>query len=442
MKTLLESAQRLFLPSSEKGSYPAHHFVKTGFIHSCQVCDSKKLHTILDLGHQPLCDSLLNKEMLNEPEKTYPLRMVWCEDCTVSQIDYCVDGQEVYHPAYPYRSGITKELSEYQINICLSLIEKYGLKSGDLAIDIGSNDGTLLSGFKREGIQVLGIEPTNIAAIAQENGISTIQSFFDISTAQKIKSSYGLATVITATNMFAHMQTIGEVIQGVYHLLKDDGVFVAETHYLLDVIQGGQFDTVYHEHLRTYSLASLIKLFEPYDFTVTDVERGSRYGGNIRVHVTKGRGRSVAPAVAQLLQVEKEAKLDKLATYIQFGTRVQRARLEFLDFLIQTKKMGKHIVGNSCPGRCSTLLNYYGIDTALIPYLAEQPTSLKLGMYLPGKHIPVVNNQILIDEQPDYVVLMAWHYAKPIMEQLKARGLKSDFVIPLPDFRVIKNSEI
>ncbi len=442
MKTFLEPIRQSFLSSPEKDSYPAHHFVKTGFIHTCQVCDSKKLHTILDLGHQPLCDSLLNKEMLNEPEKTYPLRMVWCENCTVCQIDYCVDGKEVYHPAYPYRSGITKELSEYQINICLSLIRKYGLKPDDLAIDIGSNDGTLLSGFKREGIQVLGVEPTNIAAIAQEAGIPTIQSFFDIATAKTIKSTYGLASVITATNMFAHMQTIGEVIQGIYHLLKDDGVFVAETHYLLDVVQGGQFDTVYHEHLRTYSLASLIKLFEPYDFTVTDVERGSRYGGNIRVHVTKGRGRPVEPAVAQLLQVEKEAKLDQLATYTQFGTRVQRARLEFLDFLIQTKKAGKHIVGNSCPGRCSTLLNYYGIDTALIPYLAEQPTSLKLGMYLPGKHIPVVNNQILIDEQPDYVVLMAWHYAKPIMEQLKARGLKSDFVIPLPDFRVIKNSEI
>ena len=437
MKTL-----RALLLNSEKSSYPTHHFVKTGFIPTCQVCDSQKLHTILDLGHQPLCDSLLTKEMLNKPEKSYPLRMIWCENCTVAQIDYCVDGKEVYHPTYPYRSGITKELAEYQINICLSLIEKYGMKPDDLAIDIGSNDGTLLKGFKREGIQVLGVEPTNIAVIAQKDGIPTIQSFFDIATAKKIKSKYGCATVITATNMFAHMQTIGEVIEGIYHLLKEDGVFVAETHYLLDVIQGGQFDTVYHEHLRTYSLTSFIKLFEPYDFTVTDVERGSRYGGNIRVHVTKGKGRPVGSSVAQLLQVEKDAKLDKLATYTQFATRVQKARLEFLDFLIQAKKAGKHIVGNSCPGRCSTLLNYYGIDTAFIPYLAEQPTSLKLGMYLPGKHIPIVNNQILIDEQPDYVVLMAWHYAKPIMEQLKARGLKSDFVIPLPDFRVIKNSEV
>jgi hypothetical protein len=437
-----KTTSKTLRPSSKKLSYPEHHFVKVGHIPTCQICNSKKLHTILDLGHQPLCDSLLTKEMLNESEKNFPLRMIWCETCTGVQIDYCVDGNEVYHPNYPYRSGITKELAEYQVNICLSLIKKYGLTKKDLAMDIGSNDGTLLSGFKREGIKVLGIEPTNIAKIARKNGIPTVQSFFDIPTAKKLRKKYGPASVMTATNMFAHMQTIGEVIMGIYYLLKDDGVFVSETHYLLDVIKGGQFDTVYHEHLRTYSLHSLIKLFKPYDFTVTDVERGDRYGGNLRVHVTKGKGRKVSQAVKDLLQIEKEAGLDKLATYTKFAERVEQARLHFMEFLLKTNKAGKRIVGNSCPGRCSTLLNYYGVDSQLIPYLAEQPTSLKLGMYLPGKHIPVVKNQILITEQPDYVVLMAWHYAKPIMEQLKARGLKSDFVIPLPDFKIVKNSEV
>ena len=238
------------------------------------------------------------------------------------------------------------------------------------------------------------------------------------------------------------MQTLGEFIMGAYNLLKNDGVFVNETHYLLDVIRGGQFDTVYHEHLRTYSLKSLMVLFDQYDFTLTDVERGDRYGGNIRVYATKGKGRKVSPAVKNLLKLEKEFGLMKLETYIKFAKRVKKARLEFMDFLIKTKRAGKHIVGNSCPGRCSTLLNYYGVDKELLPYLAEQPTSLKLNMYLPGKHIPVVNNQRLIDEQPDYVVILAWHYAKPIMEQLKARGLKSDFVIPLPDFRIVKNSQV
>ncbi len=425
-----------------KVSYPKYHFVKTGHITTCQICNSKKLHTILDLGHQPLCDTLLTKEMLNEPEKNYPLRMIWCENCTGVQIDYCVSGSEVYHPNYPYRSGITKELAEYQVRIGESLIKKYDLKQADLVIDVGSNDGTLLSGFKNKGVRVLGVEPTNIAKIANANGIKTIQSFFDIKTAKKIKSKYGKASMIVTTNTFAHMQTIGEFIMGAYNLLKEDGIFVNETHYLLDVIGGGQFDTVYHEHLRTYSLNSLIALFKPYDFTVTDVERGDRYGGNIRVHVTKGRGRKVSKGVRDLLRLEKGSGLGNLKTYTEFAKRVKKARLEFMDFLIHTKKSGKYIVGNSCPGRCSTLLNYYGVDSELLPYLAEQSTSLKLGMYLPGKHIPVVNNQRLIDEQPDFVVLMAWHYAKPIMEQLKARGLKSDFVIPLPDFRIVKNSQI
>lgn len=423
-----------------KSSYPAHHFVKTGHIEACQICNSKKLHTILDLGHQPLCDTLLTKEMLDQPEKNYPLRMIWCESCTGVQIDYCVSGSDVYHPNYPYRSGITKELAEYQVKIGEALIKKYDLGQKDLVIDVGSNDGTLLSGFKNEGVRVLGVEPTNIAKIANANGIKTIQSFFDIKTAKKIKSKYDKASIVVTTNTFAHMQTIGEFITGAYHLLKDDGIFVNETHYLLDVINGGQFDTIYHEHLRTYSLTSLIELFNQYDFTVTDVERGDRYGGNIRVHATKGRGRPVSPNVTKLLKLEKDSGLGKLKTYTEFAKRVKKARLEFMEFLIKTNKAGKRIVGNSCPGRCSTLLNYYGVDSDLLPYLAEQPASLKLGMYSPGTHIHVVNNQRLIDEQPDFVVLMAWHYAKPIMEQLKARGLKSDFVIPLPDFKIVKNS--
>ena len=422
--------------------YPKHHFVKTGYIPRCQICNSAKTRVVLDLGHQPLCDTLLTKDALNNPEKTYPLRMIWCQTCTGVQIDYCVDGSEVYHPDYPYRSGISKPLADYQRSICLSLIKKYNLTPKDLAIDVGSNDGTLLSGFKREGIRILGVEPTNIAKYANAHDIPTIQSFFDIKASGKIKRKYGKAAVITTTNVFAHMQTIGEVIMGIHNLLEDDGVFISETHYLLDVIQGGQFDTIYHEHLRTYSLRSLIALFNQYDFTVTDVERGDRYGGNLRVHVTKGKGRPVSPNVVRLLKTEKSAGLDKLATYEKFAKRVRKARLEFMDFLIKVKRSGKSIVGKSCPGRASTLLNYYGVDTEYIPYLAELPTSLKLGMYLPGKHIPVVNEKILFREQPDYVVLMAWHYADAIMKRLKAHGLKSDFVIPLPDLRIVENSRV
>jgi len=419
--------------------YPEHHMIKNGHIERCQVCNFSKLNLILDLGHQPLCDSLLSDVTLHEPEATYPLRMLWCGNCSLAQLDYCVDGSVVYHPDYPYRSGITMELVEYQKSIGKSLISKYNLQETDLVMDIGSNDGTLLSGFKEQGTKTLGVEPTNIAKIANQNGIDTIQKFFTIDTANEIKSKHGEASLILSTNMFAHMATIGEVVSGIETLLKDDGVFVMESHYLLDVIQGGQFDTIYHEHLRTYSLKSLIKLFSYYNFTVTDVERGSRYGGNIRIHVTKGKNRPISENISKLLELEENSGLYDLETYHKFATRVKKAKKDFMNFLYNIKEEGKNIVANSCPGRCVTLLNYYGVDSDLIPYIAEQPTSLKLGMYLPGKEIPVINNEILLKEQPDYVILLAWHYAQPIMEQLKKRGLKSKFVIPLPDLKIVEN---
>ena len=419
--------------------YPEHHMIKNGHIDKCQICNSSKLNLILDLGHQPLCDSLLTKGMLYQPETTYPLRMFWCEECSLAQIDYCVDGSVVYHPDYPYRTGVTKELVEYQNSMSKALISKYNLKHGDLVVDLGSNDGTLLTGFKEQGIKVLGVEPTNIAKIANQNGIETVQKFFTVDVANEIKNKHGEASMILSTNMFAHMSTIGEVISGIETLLKHDGVFVFENHYLLDVIQGGQFDTIYHEHLRTYSLKSLVKLFSYYNFTITNVERGSRYGGNIRLHVTKGKNRPVSENVTTLLNLEEEAGLHKLETYWKFADRVKKAKRDFMNFILKVKDEGKTVVANSCPGRSVTLLNYYGVDTDLIPYITEQPTSLKLEMFLPGKHIPIVNNEILIKEQPDYVILLAWHYAEPIMEQLKARGLKSNFVIPLPDLRIVKN---
>ena len=418
--------------------YPNHHQIKYGSLDRCQVCNSDKLHLVLDLGHQPLCDSLLTKEMLRESENKYPLRMCWCEECSLAQLDYCVDGSLIYHPDYPYRTGITKELVEYQNDVCLSLISKYNLKHDDFVVDLGSNDGTLLGGFNKHGINVLGVEPTNIAKIANQNGIETVQKFFDIDVANEIKNKHGKASLILATNMFAHMATIGEVISGIESLLKDDGMFVFENHYLLNVIEGGQFDTIYHEHLRTYSLKSLIKLFSYYNFTITDVQRGDRYGGNTRVHVTKGKNKPVSENVTRLLELEESSGLHKLETYEKFAERVKKAKTDFLNFILKTKNDGKTIVANSCPGRCVTLLNYYGIDSDLIPYITEQSTSLKLGMFLPGMHIPIIKNEILLKDQPDFVILLAWHYAEPIMKELRTRGLKSVFVIPLPDLTIVK----
>jgi C-methyltransferase C-terminal domain/Putative zinc binding domain/Methyltransferase domain len=413
------------------------HDISYGPIFRCQVCGSERLELVMDLGHQPLCDSLPSLEQLNAPERTFPLRQVWCRDCTLSQIDYAVAGEEVYHSEYPYKSGVTKELVVYQLALAQEIVDELGLAIDSLVVDIGSNDGTLLSGFKQLGMRTVGVEPTNIAKLANEAGIETIQSFFNEETARRIVESHGRAKVVTATNVFAHMATLGQFIRALEILLDDDGVFVLENHYLVEIMRTGQFDTIYHEHLRSYSAKSILTLFDFYDFTVMDVRQVARYGGNIRAYVGKGRNRPVKSSVGQILQLEKDFGLDDPGCYAAFRTRADKGKFDLLRLALKCHDEGKSFVGNSCPGRASTLLNYCGIDRSLMPYICEQPTSLKLGLHLPGKHIPVVNNQRLIDEQPDYVVLLAWHYGEAIAAQLRARGLRSRLVMPLPELQII-----
>lgn len=414
------------------------HDISAGPLNKCQITGSENLELVIDLGCQPLCDTLLTKEQLQQPEVTYPLRLYVCPDSGLAQLDYAVDGNVVYHPNYPYRSGVTKELEVYQRSFAEGVVKKLGIPEKSLCIDIGSNDGTLLTGFKKMGMKVLGVEPTNIAKIAiAENNVETIQSFFTEELARTIVKDHGHAMVMTATNVFAHMNALGEVMRGICQLLDKNGVFITESHYLMDVLEKNQFDTVYHEHIRTYSLKSLVILMKQYDLEVFDVERADRYGGNIRVSVCRKGNRRVTPAVGELLQIEEDKKMFSPETFKAFRDRIYDNRDKLMEFAYKARQNGWSFVGNSCPGRCVTLLNYYGMSRDLMPYIAEQPASLKLGLYLPGKHIPVYMNQKLIDEQPDYVVLLAWHYAKPIAEQLRARGLKSKFIMPLPDFQIL-----
>jgi C-methyltransferase C-terminal domain/Putative zinc binding domain/Methyltransferase domain len=413
------------------------HDIPPGHLTRCQICGSSDLEMVLDCGLQPPCDSLLRPEDFNRPEKHYPLRLFRCTACANAQLDYIIDGKEVYYPEYPYRSGITREVSDYQQSMSSDLIAKLGLALGSLVVDIGSNDGTLLSGFKKLGMRTLGIEPTNIGRIARDAGIETLQSFFTEAFARDVKRDYGAAKLITATNVFAHMATLGEVMRGISALLDRGGVFIFENHYLLDVIEKNQYDTIYHEHVRTYCLKPIIKLFSYYGMEVYRVERVTRYGGNIRVFTNwKGR-RAVESSVGELLREEERFGLYDGVVYSAFRQRVEKTRDDLLRLVYRAKLDGASFVGKACPGRCSTLLNYCDIGTNFIPYIAEQHTSLKLGMFLPGKHIPVVKDEELVKDQPDYIVILAWHYGKPIARILRDQmGLKSKLVLPLPDVTI------
>jgi hypothetical protein len=412
------------------------HDVAVGPLKHCQITGSTNLFEAIDLGHQPPCDALLDS--LDVPEKTYPLRLMICPESGLAQLDYVVDGSEIYPPTYPYRSGITKPLADYQKAFADGVVARFGK---GFVVDVGSNDGTLLTGFWRNGCHVMGVEPTNVAKIAwDENGVETIQRFFDEETAKLLIGIGGRAHIVTMTNVFAHMAPLGSVMHGIQRLLDGDGVFITESHYLLDVLKGNQYDTIYHEHIRTYSLKSIKLLVEQYGMEVFDVQRADRYGGNIRAYIGWKGKRPICPAVAELLALEDAEGLHDIESWKAFRTRVLNERDALMMFLYQCRSEGKRVAGVSAPGRCATLLNFCGIGPDLIEYLGELPNSLKLGKYQPGTHIPIVSNERIPKEQPDVLILMAWHYSKPIVERLRREGVTASIYAPLPTFRCVSES--
>jgi 2-polyprenyl-3-methyl-5-hydroxy-6-metoxy-1,4-benzoquinol methylase len=420
---------------SATSSIPQHD-LPHGHLERCQICGGRGLAPVLDLGHQPPCDSLLTAAQLNAAERTYPLRLLQCRDCGLAQIDYAVPPDILFHPDYPYRSGITATLVRNLQATASTIVEAYHLPQGALCIDVGSNDGTLLKGFRAKGMRPLGIEATNIAALANADGIETIQAFFSEAVARDIIASHGQAKAITATNMFAHVPNLGDLLRGVSALLAEGGVFVTESHYLLDLIETAQYDSIYHEHLKYYALKPLIRLFSYYGFTVTDAEKIPNYGGSVRVYAVKGKGERSA-RLTTLLAAEEAAGLYGANAFAGFAELVRRSKLDLQKFLLEQTLAGRPVPGIGCPGRSSTLLNYCNVDRDLMPYIAEQSNSLKLGLFLPGKHIPIVDEARLFAEQPDYAVMLSWHYAAPIIRSMRQKGLRSKIVVPLPHFHIV-----
>ena len=414
------------------------HDLKPGPVRHCQITGSTDLFEAVDLGHQPPCNMLLPRTSLDEPETHYPLRLLVCPESGLGAVDYVVDGAVIFYPNYPCRSGLSTPQAEYQRELANGLTKVLRVAARDLVVDVGSNDGTFLSGFAKMGVRTLGVEPTNIAQIArEENKVETLQAFFTDAVAADIVASHGQAKLVTMTNVFGHMAELGEVMRGLVRLLEPKGVIVSESQYLLDLLEKNQFDSVYHEHVRIYSLKSLVALAKAFDLEVFDVQRVSRYGGKVRAYFARKGVFPVKPSVRALLLVEERAGLFTPQTWTAFRDRVERNRDAFMDFSYRTVREGQSIVGNSCPRRGSTLLNYYGVDRHLMPYIGELPTSLKLGLFAPGVHIPVVDSRRLFDEQPDFVVLLAWQYADFMAQTLRAQGLKSKFIVPMPEFAVL-----
>lgn len=408
-----------------------------GHLSRCQICGSGDLQSIIDMGYCAPCDSLRTAPQMREPERSYPLNLLRCRACGLVQIDHVVDPRELFFPDYPYRSGITETLRRNLFAMSSHVAGHTGLRGDALVIDIGSNDGSILEGFKARGNRVLGVEPTKIAQIAVANGIPTVNAFFDREVAQRIVSEHGPAGLVTAANVFAHVNRLTTLLEGIGDLLQEGGWFVSESHYMVSILETLQYDSIYHEHLRYYLVRPLQRLFEAHGFTLVDVERIPNYGGSIRAYARKGKGHRVEPRVAELIALEEGMGAYGDAAYKRFAERILKSRNELRSLMVRLHDEGRKVVGVGCPGRCVTLLAYCGVSTDLMPYIAEQATSLKLGMFTPSTHIPIIDEAAMLAEQPDYAVILSWHYAEPIIRALRQKGLRSKIIVPLPDLRIL-----
>lgn len=405
-------------------------------VEKCQVCNSEKLLSVLFLGYLPPVNTMPKIGMRPSEKPSYPAEWLYCNKCHLVQLGCIVDPEILFPPEYPYTSSTTKVLRENFAELYKESCKLLGLKKEDLIVDIGSNDGNLLSNF-RNGHKVLGITPEEIGKIAIDNGIDTIIDYFTGDVVDNVIKTRGKATMITATNVFAHMENIHDVLRNIIRLLKPNGVFISESHYLYYLIKTLQYDTVYHEHMRYYSLHSLKYLLSMHGLEVFHAKKIPSHGGSIRVYAAKKGTRKVQKTVQEMIKMEKSVVTSK-QNLLKFQEKVTLSKLSIMSLLEKLKKQKKIIYGIGAPSRASTLINYVGIDDGIIDCVLEAKGSHKIGKYVPGTVIPVYDEDRLYKDQPDYAMLLSWHIADELAPKIKSKGFKGSFIVPLPTPRVFK----
>ena len=408
-------------------------------VESCQVCDYPDLQPILFLGYLPPVNQMHVIGERPREQPAYPAQWLYCPRCQLVQLGLVVDPQVLFPPEYPYTSSTTRVLRDNFAELCRECKTIIDLGTDDLVIDIGSNDGNLLSNFK-DNHRVLGITPEEIGKIAIERGIPTILDYFTRDVVLSVRSEHGLAKIITATNVFAHIENVNEVVESILELLAADGVFISESHYLMSLIETLQYDTIYHEHLRYYSLHSLRYLLNRHGLEIIHAKRIPTHGGSIRVYAARIGAHTVQPTVSALLKEEDSFGLNTVKLQ-EFKSRVVLSKLQLHALLLDIKKQGKRIYGIGAPSRGSTLINYVGLDDGILDYVLEVKGSHKIGKYMPGTLIPVVEESPLYEDQPEYALLLSWHIADELIPNLTRRGYKGKYIVPLPTPRVV-NSQV
>ena len=406
----------------------------------CRHCGSVLTQPFIDLGSSPPSNAYLTDKTLTEPEKWYPLKVMVCDNCWLVQTEDFVGAGEMFSEEYAYFSSFSTSWLAHAERYVNEMAERFHLGDSSCVVEVAANDGYLLQYVKNKAIPCYGIEPTHSTAeAARQKGIEIREDFFGVELAEKLVQEGRSADVTAANNVLAHVPDINDFVAGFTVLLKSQGVATFEFPHLLNLVQQSQFDTIYHEHYSYLSLTAVTKIFTANGLTVFDVQQLPTHGGSLRVFAqrTDSGLQSVGVSVEQLLQQEREAGMQSLPFYQGLQQRAEKIKIDLLTFLIEAKKQGKRVAAYGAAAKGNTLLNYCGVRSDLLAFVVDKNPA-KQNKCMPGSRIPIVSEEVIEVEKPDYLIILPWNLKNEVMQQLDyTRVWSGQFVVAVPELEVL-----